>query len=110
MVHVYQDVEGSAGSWEGPWPHADQVERYIRFLRQELRDAARDVLGDRADAVSMHVERGDPVKRLNACAEQLHADMVVIGATGKRVGQRLVLGSVSESVMRTSRVPVAVVH
>lgn len=112
IVHVYHDFEsaGSVGAVEGPWPKADQVERYMRFLEQELRDVARDTLGERGDLAGLHVERGDPVKRLLARAEQLHADMIIVGATGKRAGERLFLGSVSEAILRASKVPVATVR
>jgi nucleotide-binding universal stress UspA family protein len=112
IVHVYPDFEssGSVRAWEGPWPNADQVERYVRFLKQELRDIARDALGERGELAGLHVERGDPIKRLMTRADQLHADLIVVGATGKRTAERLFLGSVSEGILRASHVPVAIIR
>jgi nucleotide-binding universal stress UspA family protein len=39
-------------------------------------------------------------------AEQIHADLLVMGTHGRRGVQRLVIGSVAERVLRFSRCPV----
>ncbi|MBC8746656.1 MULTISPECIES: universal stress protein [Paraburkholderia] len=39
-------------------------------------------------------------------AEQIHADLLVLGTHGRRGVQRLVIGSVAERVLRSSRCPV----
>jgi nucleotide-binding universal stress UspA family protein len=57
-----------------------------------------------------HVVRGNPVRRIEALAEQLGASCICIGSTGKGAVQRLLLGSVSQSIVRTSRIPVLTVH
>jgi nucleotide-binding universal stress UspA family protein len=93
-----------------PWPTAGQEERYLRFLEQEVLHSARAITGQNELSLTVHIVRGDPVKRVLACAEERHADLIVVGATGKGRVQRVMLGSVSEYVLRTSRVPVAIIH
>jgi nucleotide-binding universal stress UspA family protein len=112
LVHVHPDLYDGRGevALGLPWPNANQEERYLRFLEQELLQAARTVTGQPELNLRVHVLRGDPVKRVLACVEEQHADMIVVGATGKGRVQRVMLGSVSEYLLRSSKVPVAVVH
>lgn len=112
IVHVYPDLYDGRGEVElgVPWPSAGQEARYLRFLEQELRGAAQILLGKDAPSFGVHIVRGDPVKRLLAAAEELRADLIVVGATGKGRMQRVMLGSVSEYVLRSSHVPVVVIH
>jgi nucleotide-binding universal stress UspA family protein len=112
VVHVHPDIyDGRSTPELGlPWPSEGQEERYMRFLAQELKTAV-TALVDPADAeIPLHVVRGDPVKRVLAVAEQIAADLVCVGSTGKGGVQRALLGSVSESILRRSPVPVLVVH
>lgn len=112
IVHVHPDLYDGRGevALGLPWPNAGQEARYLRFLQQEVLHAARTITGQPELAVRVHIVRGDPVKRVLACAEEMGAEMVVVGATGKGPVQRAMLGSVSEYVLRSSKVPVATVH
>lgn len=112
VVHVHPDVYDGRGEVAVglPWPNAGQEERYLRFLEQEISQAARTITGQPQLSVRVHILRGDPVKRVLACAEEQHADLIVVGATGKGRVQRVMLGSVSEYLLRGSAVPVAIVH
>jgi len=112
VVHVHPDVyDGHSDSALGtPWPSQEQEQRYLRFLDQELARAVEQVLSDKSDAVTRHVVRGDPVKRIEALATEIGADMLCLGSTGKGAVHRVLLGSVSQRVVRTSRIPVVTVH
>lgn len=110
VVHVHPDIyDGKSEVELGlPWPSQGQEERYLRFLEQEVRTVAHSLLN--ADDFDVHIVRGDPVKRVLALADQLHAGMICVGATGKKAVERVFLGSVSENLLRASHVPVLVVH
>jgi nucleotide-binding universal stress UspA family protein len=112
LVHVHPDLYDGRGevALGLPWPNAGQEDRYLRFLEHEVLQAARTVTDQPELSLRVHILRGDPVKRLLACAEEQHADLIVVGATGKGRVQRVMLGSVSEYVLRSSKVPVAIVH
>jgi len=54
--------------------------------------------------------QGDPRDAIPRAAEATGADLVVVGSHGRRGLSRALLGSVAESIVRTSRVPVLVVR
>ena len=112
VVHVHPDVyDGHSEPSLGiPWPTEGQEERYLRFLEQELLRAVRAVLGDEVESVRRHVVRGDPVKRVQAVTKEVGGDLICVGSTGKGAVERLLLGSVSQLILRTSDVPVLIVH
>jgi nucleotide-binding universal stress UspA family protein len=112
IVQVYPDLYDGRGdvALGLPWPSAGQEDRYLRFLEQEVRGAAQILLGEDSASFGVRVVRGDPVKRFLAAAEEMRADLLVVGATGKGRVQRMMLGSVSEYLLRLSHVPVAVIH
>jgi nucleotide-binding universal stress UspA family protein len=112
VVHVHPDVYDGHGTpaLGTPWPTHGQEERYMRFLHEEVQRTVRGVLGERAVHVKHHVVRGDPVKRIPALATETGADLICIGSTGKGAVERVLLGSVSQLIVRTSPIPVLTVH
>lgn len=52
----------------------------------------------------------DAATVLSRAADELEADLVVLGTTGRHGVRRVLLGSVAESFLRLSRVPVLVVR
>jgi nucleotide-binding universal stress UspA family protein len=63
---------------------------------------------------SVHAEilvlRGSPAEQINQQASRGEHDLVVMGTHGKQGLERIVLGSVAETVVRTCPVPVLVTH
>ena len=56
------------------------------------------------------VLKGDPAEKILNFAEEQNVDMIVVGSHGKGGFERLVIGSVSEKVVRHAKVPVLVVR
>jgi nucleotide-binding universal stress UspA family protein len=113
VVYVHPELYDGRGNPELglPWPSAGQEERYLRFLAQELKSALTSLLGaEAAQEIVVHIEHGDPVKRMLATVDRYGIDLLCVGATGKGAMQRVMLGSVSESLLRRSTVPVLIVH
>jgi nucleotide-binding universal stress UspA family protein len=79
--------------------------------------ARAETIADRAVALALargiaaesRVLEGDPSEALVAAAVQEQADLIVLGSHGRRGMQRLLLGSVAETVVRTAPLPVLVV-
>lgn len=111
IAYVHPDAYDGHGDPSLTLPGAlpGQGERYLRFLEEELRHSAEKVVGSEHGAIECHVLRGDPVKRIESAAEALGADVICVGATGKGAVQRVLLGSVSQLLLRSSPVPVLVV-
>jgi nucleotide-binding universal stress UspA family protein len=107
LIHIHPELYlGDGPGLEFPWPKPEQVEHYVRFLKQELNDA---IPGDLAGQVESHVIVGDPRESLLGRARELGSDVIVVGATGKGRIDRALLGSVSRSLVQHSQVPVVTV-
>lgn len=67
-----------------------------------------------AKAAGMEAEsivlKGDPAEKIVNFAEEQNVDMIIVGSLGKGKFERLVIGSVSEKVVRHAKVPVLVVR
>lgn len=67
-----------------------------------------------AKAAGIEVEslvlKGNPAERILNFAEEQNVDMIVVGSHGRGGFERLVIGSVSEKVVRHAKVPVLVVR
>ena len=57
-----------------------------------------------------HLRMGAVVKEIVALADELEADLIIVGSRGLRGIKRALAGSVSESVFRHARCPVMVVR
>lgn len=80
-------------------------------------DAQRDAAGASAEATEqalgtsdMRIELGDAGQVICATAEELSADVIVMGSRGHGFLGRVLLGSVSEYVVRNAPCPVLVVR
>ena len=60
--------------------------------------------------IDMEFDEGSPADRINHHAKAGQHDLVVMGTNGKQGLERVVLGSVAETVVRTCSVPVLVTH
>lgn len=65
---------------------------------------------ERGVDVEADVLQGDPAKTIVDYAERAGADLVVVGTHGRRGLSRYLLGSVAETVVRTSPIPVLTVR
>jgi nucleotide-binding universal stress UspA family protein len=65
---------------------------------------------DRGVAVEGIVRQGDPREVLPHLAVEMDVGLLIVGSHGRRGIMRALIGSVAESIARTSKVPVAVIH
>ena len=77
-------------------------------LDKVLERAARQ-LDDTLTRVTRSTPAGNPADAIVAAADDYDTDLVVVGARGKGGMARLLLGSVSEKVLRDARCPVLIV-
>jgi nucleotide-binding universal stress UspA family protein len=85
-------------------PTAESNHEWLEKVRAWLAPA--DAAGLRADVI---VDQGNPVRSILHHARALPAALIVIGTHGQGGFERLVLGSVTEKVLRKAACPVMVV-
>ncbi|SAK93861.1 universal stress protein [Caballeronia ptereochthonis] len=105
-----------------PQPLAyDATATFYPDMRDALLEEGRRLTAQAAERMTQEGVKGTPrvseveltgdnvAQRIETCAEDFGADLVVMGTHGRRGWRRLVLGSVAERFMRLARVPVMLV-
>lgn len=103
VVHAWQSV---------PSPHFES------FIRAQLKEAAKELLdkvvarvqGAGGDIAEAHLEEGRTVEAILGLADKTGAGLIALGSRGHGPIGRLVMGSVSEGVVRHARRPVLVMR
>jgi nucleotide-binding universal stress UspA family protein len=86
-------------------------------IAQRILDSAQGALDGavkrhetRGAAITTLLKNGDPREVVDAVAQQIDADLIVMGTHGRRGLSRLLIGSVAEYVVRTASRPVLTVR
>jgi len=111
---IFENVVDSESLYE----YAARYGTYISVIHDEWETEAKRLVGDAAYHAAVagvaHVEKsvvfGDPAEKIVAQGRAAHAGLIAIGTHGRRGLRRLALGSVAETVVRKSTVPVVVVR
>ena len=117
LLSVITDLpaDSGAGGIEGPVYTPEQEEEIRRSEQTHAAKALADTEAALHTAlpnatIDQRVDSGDPASAICLAAKDLNVDLVVVGSHGKGFISRVVLGSVSEHVVRHSPCPVLVVH
>lgn len=102
IVPTYPGIPLPAGV--GVW----QEEQGRQVLEQAAKIAGEAVRGDRVVDVTTELAFGAPVSALVGMSAEV--EMVVVGGSGRGAVSRLLLGSVSSSVVHSAHCPVAVIR
>jgi len=81
-----------------------RIDTALRMLRQRA-----ERLRTEGRSVGHLVEIGDPTERLLDLADRLEVDVTVLGRSGKGAVARLLMGSVTTSLLHQSKRPILVV-
>lgn len=110
LVHVAEDLvqesvtAGAGAAWsEAPQARAEEEAQ----VRLDALCASPEFQGRRVDCALLV---GSPVPRILEFAQAHAFDLIVMGTHGRRTIARMLLGSVAESVVRTSPCPVLTVR
>lgn len=89
----------------------------LRSLEEEMQQAGRAILGQTVKALAglderatHHYRQGDPAAEILSAAQELKADMIIMGSRGRGQIGGLILGSVSERVLHGAHTPVLIVR
>jgi nucleotide-binding universal stress UspA family protein len=108
VMHAYQiPVYGFP---DAAYITASEVAAQISNAAQARLDAI--IEANKTAGIEMNAILRDGVawEEVNTIANEIHADLIIIGTHGRRGLARALLGSVAENVIRTSGVPVLVIH
>lgn len=106
ILHVIAALDPHVHPLRGvPYERADELQKQISE-RVAAAFAARETAAEVRFYV--HARIGTPATEILALAEEIGAELIVIGSHGKTGVERFLLGSVSERVVREARCPVLV--
>jgi nucleotide-binding universal stress UspA family protein len=105
LLHVYQvsqplPVDGLPGSVPV------DVDVDPNKMAEEVRRFCAPFVGPSGRTVEVIVRPGDAAREIRKEAERLPSDLLILGTHGRSGFERLFLGSVTEKVLRSTRVPV----
>jgi universal stress protein A len=88
---------------------AATIESATKTAQGSLEDRVKSYR-DRVSLAPPRIEIGDPRDVIDQVAEQIGADLIVMGTHGRRGIRRVLLGSVAESVVRSAPCPVLTIR
>ncbi len=113
LLHVVHDPAAAPGSYRPSTTAGSMLtleERAREMMTAFLRDASqRHPDLEELEQLPQHFTVGLPASRIVEVAEQLGAQLIVMGSTGRTALSGLLLGSKANRVVRLSPVPVTIV-
>lgn len=110
VLHVVAAVDARRGFPIIPTHQVDWV--YAEKIQDMIADHIKKTIGDRpsrgAVEFYVHARIGHPADEILDLAREVGADLIFIGSHGATALERLMLGSVSERVVREAKCPVMV--
>jgi nucleotide-binding universal stress UspA family protein len=108
VMHAYEiPVYGFP---DGALVASGEVATRISEAAQKALDRLVEARKDKGVKLSALLRTGVAYDLANTVAEEIDADLIVIGTHGRRGIARALLGSVAENVIRTAKRPVLVIH
>jgi nucleotide-binding universal stress UspA family protein len=108
LLHVINPVGAGTGAQVADVGYGEQWYEDAERRAESLFESARERVGDRS--VETETTVGRPARAIVTFAEDETIDAIVMGSHGRDGVSRIVLGSVAETVVRRSPVPVTVVR
>lgn len=83
---------------------------YLELKLEQALDRIAHPAREEGLLVETHLFKGDPAAEIIKAAEDLRCDLIVMGTHGRTGVTRLLMGSVTERVLRASPVPIVAVR
>ena len=108
LLHIAPPEPDFLGYQTGPQTERDFIAHQLRQQHRQLQDWAAELREQGIDAVALLLQ-GPTVETLCQEAEKLAADLIIVGSHGHSGLSKLLLGSVSEGILRQANCPVLVI-
>ena len=121
MIHVVPEVDASMRSYISAMMVKGSLDKFEHDneeaarmeIENRLKQFAKDELADHPEdldrVASIEVPHGNPVAKILTKADEIDADVIVMGSHGKGQMEYAFLGSTSEKVLRKSKRPVFII-
>jgi nucleotide-binding universal stress UspA family protein len=110
VVHTWQDLRPPTLPAMAMDEYSQAYEQYEREARELLKEQAQRLRSAGGTVAGTHLKKGRPAEEIAYLAQELEADLVVVGSRGLGLVKRLVVGSVSERVVQLDPCPTLVVR
>ena len=105
----YATIEGAAG-YEGISTLHEIRDRIISEEREQVTERVKRIAHDLNIEIPMLIRMGDPRSEILKAAEEISAEIIAVGSTGKGLGQRILLGSVSTYIVTHAKISTMVIR
>ncbi|MFH0761930.1 MAG: universal stress protein [Bacteroidota bacterium] len=105
-TRAYSPIMGFDGYLETSPVESDSIDGLIKASRHYL-DQIRHHLKD--DTIQIRVVEGEFAESIIKVAKEVHADVIVIGSHSQKWLEKIVMGSVTEKVLKHSTVPLFII-
>jgi nucleotide-binding universal stress UspA family protein len=102
----YSPIMGYTGSMDIAQLQLDSVDG-LKSASQHFLDKSKHHLGD--DTIQTRVQEGDFAESILKTAKEMHADMIVMGSHSRKWLENIVMGSVTEKVLRHTSIPLFII-
>jgi len=110
VVHAWRNLRPATLPAVATDEYSRAYERYEREAAELLETEVERIRESGGTMTRAHLREGRPAEEIVALAEELNADLVVVGSRGLGTVKRLVTGSVSEEVVHLAACPTLVVR
>lgn len=93
-----------------PWTTAPIATTPAPSVTPQMQDDVRSALSEWAPQGEPRVVTGAPAEALATLADEVHADVIALGATGRSAFERVLLGSTASALLHDSRRDVLIVR
>ncbi len=105
----YGTLDGIAG-YDGIQTIQEIRERIINDEKMNLSSRVKEISISSGINIEFLIKAGDPRSEIIKAADEIKADSIVLGSTGKGIGTKLLLGSISEYVVTHAKITATVVR
>lgn len=108
LLHVAEPEPDFVGYDAGPQTERDAISKQFHREHSETQAIADDLRQEGLDVTALLV-RGPTAETIINESKKLEADMIIVGSHGRGAMHRLLVGSISEGVLRHAKKPVLVI-
>ncbi|AHD05869.1 universal stress protein [Paenibacillus larvae] len=107
VLHVFNFPNVVIG--EAIIPPSTEAKKKSYYEAQSLLEEAKKLAPPVSNEIQWLIAEGDPASTILSYAEEIEADLIVLGSRGLGEWKELMLGSVSHHVVQHAQVPVLIV-